>query len=144
MSSTTWGKTMRKLVTLAAVLALAGCGQPDEDTVMDAEAMTEEVAEVDPVVGTYGWTEDDGTEVIGHLNADGTSGIEVDGEMVSESTWARNDTGEVCISWEAGVDEDGEEYEAGTDCMTFGEVGEDGSLEVIDAEGNVDTVTKLS
>lgn len=133
---------MRKLVLITGVFALAACGSDAEAPA--EEAPVEEIAEVDPAVGSYTWTEDDGTEVTGFLNADGTSWIEVGGERMDESTWARNEEDQICISWEAGVDDDGEEYEAGSDCMTFGEVGEDGTLEVTDADGDVDVVTKVS
>lgn len=130
---------MRKLILVASVLALAGCEA--EADVADANAdaaAVEEVAEVDPAVGTYSWTEDDGTEVTGHLEADGTAYMTVDGERTNPASWARSEDGQICME---GVDEEGEEW---SDCMTFGEVAADGTVEITDSEGNVDTVVKVS
>lgn len=133
---------MRKLVLVAGVLALAACNSDAEVT--EDDAAEEEVAEVDSAVGAYSWTDDDGNAVTGHLLEDGTTYVEVNGERQNEANWVRNDAGQVCITWEAGVSDDGEEYEAGEDCMTFGEVGEDGTLEITDSDGEVDVVTKVS
>lgn len=132
---------MQRLLLLAGALALAGCNDAAETEAVEGDdmAMAEPVAEIDPVVGAYSWTEDDGSEVVGHLEADGSAWMEVDGERVDDSTWARNESGQVCISWEGD-----EENEPGTECMTFGEVGPDGTLQITDAQGEVDTVTKIS
>lgn len=135
---------MRKILLVAGVFALAGCEAESDVADADAEATTEEVAEVDPAVGSYRWTDDDGTEVTGHLLADGTAYTEANGERQDPVRWARNEEGQVCIHWEGGVDDDGEAYEAGSDCMTFGEVAEDGTLEITNADGSVDTVVKIS
>ncbi len=129
---------MRKLVAACGILALAACAEPAEDTATE-EAPVEEVAAVDPLVGAYTWTDEEGNEVTGHLADDGTSWVEVDGERMDESTWARNDDGQVCLTWT-----DDETGEATTDCMTFGEVAEDGTVEVTGSDGEVDTVIKVS
>lgn len=137
---------MRKIVLVVGALALAGCEAETDVADADAEAdtATEEMAEVDPAVGAYRWTEDDGTEVTGYLNADGSAYTEVNGERNDPIRWARNEDDQVCVMWEAGVDDDGEEYEAGSDCMTFGEVAEDGTLEITNEDGTVETVVKVS
>ncbi|WAT18480.1 hypothetical protein OZN62_02550 [Aurantiacibacter sp. MUD11] len=127
---------MRKLVIVTGVLALAACG--GEAEVSEEEAVEEEVAEVDPAVGAYTWTDDEGNEVTGYINADGTAYTEVNGEANPTIAWARNEEGEVCLS---GTDDEGEEWE---DCMTFGELGEDGTMEITGSDGEVDTVTKVS
>lgn len=130
---------MRKLLIVAGALALAACNaDADTEATEEEPAAEEAVAEVDPAVGSYSWTDDEGNEVIGHLNADGTAFTEVNGEANDPVQWARNDEGMVCVS---GTNDEGEDWE---DCMTFGEEGEDGTVEVTDADGEVQTMTRVS
>lgn len=128
---------MRKLVIVAGVLALAACG--GEAEVAEEEAV-EEVAEVPAgPVGNYTWDNDDGEAMSAVIAADGTTSISnAAGEVVDSGTWALNDAGATCFTME-GMEE-GEEPA----CFTFGEPAEDGTVEITDPEGEVDTVTLVS
>ncbi len=130
---------MRKLILIGGVLALAACNGEAEVTEEEA-APAEEVVEVASVVGTYNGTSDDGSEWTATINEDGTSDVTVDGEVVDSATWRTNEEGLTCFT---GVPDEGEE--AGEEeCYTFGEVGEDGSVEVTGADGESQTVIKVS
>lgn len=130
---------MRKLVLVAGVLALAACNGDAEVTEDEAVEEEEVVAEVASVVGTYNGTGDDGTEWTATINEDGTSDVTVGGEVVDSATWRTNEEGMTCFT---GVPEEGEE--AGEEeCYTFGEVGEDGSVEVTGTDGESQTVMKV-
>lgn len=129
---------MRKLVLVAGALALAACnGDADVAEEVVEEEVVEEVASV---VGTYNGTGDDGTEWTATINEDGTSDVTVDGEVVDSTTWRTNEEGMTCFT---GVADEGEEASE-EECYTFGEVGEDGSVEVTGTDGESRTVMKVS
>lgn len=129
---------MRKLVLICGVLALGACSGAEEAPV--EEVVEEEpVVEVASVVGTYVGTDDDGSEWTGIINEDGTTTIEVGGETVDSGTWRSAEDGTTCFTMTA---EEGEEPTE--NCLTFGEVGEDGTVEVISADGESNMMTKVS
>ncbi|WAT18481.1 hypothetical protein OZN62_02555 [Aurantiacibacter sp. MUD11] len=129
---------MRKLVIITGVLALAACG--GEAEVAEEEAVVEEAVEVAAVVGTYNGTTDEGEEWSATINEDGTTSVTVDGEVVETGTWRSADDGTTCFITDTAEGEEPDEE----DCYTFGEVGEDGSVTVTGADGESDTVTKVS
>lgn len=131
---------MRKLVLVAGVLALSACGGEADVAEEETAVVEEEVVEVPSVVGTYVATTEDGTEWTGTINADGTTVVEVGGEVVETGTWRSADDGTTCFINDT---EEGEEPDE-EDCMTFGEVQEDGTLEVVGSDGETDTLTKVS
>lgn len=131
---------MRKLIILAAPLALVACGEPaaEEETVVD-EALVE--AEAPAMVtsngtgaGTYNVTMADGTVGTSMLNADGTSqSMDAEGNIVEESTWAVVD-GKTCFT---SMGEEGETVE----CWTESAPDETGTFTATSDEGEVVTVS---
>lgn len=130
---------MRKLILIGGVLALAACAG-EADTTEEAATVEEEVVEVASVVGTYNGTGEDGTEWTATINEDGTSDVTVDGEVVDSATWRTNEEGMTCFTGVPGEGEEADEEE----CYMFGEVGEDGSVEVTGTDGESQTVIKVS
>lgn len=133
---------MRKIVSVCTILTLAACAQPAEEEAAEADAMADEavVEEVSALVGTYEGMTDEGDPWTASINADGTSEVMMDGELVDTSTWRSADDGTTCFT-----DTMLEEGEEATEmCYTFGDVGDDGVVEVTNADGEVNTVTKVS
>ncbi|MDE1466606.1 hypothetical protein [Aurantiacibacter sp. D1-12] len=131
---------MRKIVSVCAVLALVACAQPAEDEATDEiadEAMAEETASI---AGTYEGTTDEGEEWTGIINEDGTTEIVMGGEVVDSGTWRTDEAGATCFTMQP---QEGEE-EATENCYTFSEPGEDGSVVVTNAEGEENTMMKVS
>lgn len=92
---------MKKLIALAAVLALAACAEPAQQEEAAAPAATEApavaVANGSPP-GTYEATGPDGTVGTTVINADGTyTDTAADGTVVAEGTWAVVD-GKTCFT----------------------------------------------
>lgn len=132
---------MRKLVLIVGVLALAGCNSEADTT--DEDVVEEEVVEAPSVAGTYNGTSDDGEAWTGIIHEDGTMEIVVNDEVVETGTWRTNEEGMTCFM---DTPEEGEvpDAEPDEDCYTFGEVGEDGTVVVTGADGESDTVIKVS
>lgn len=128
---------MKKIIAVAGAIALAACGSGEAEV----EEVVEEVEEpaVSAVAGTYTGTTEDGTEWTSVLNPDGTYQDTVGDEVVESGTWTDGD-GQTCFTETTA---EGEEP-AEASCFTVGEVGEDGSVEITDAEGETMTITKAS
>ncbi|GAA0279815.1 hypothetical protein GCM10009127_21160 [Alteraurantiacibacter aestuarii] len=127
---------MKKLIAIAGIMTLAACGG---DADVD-EAPVEEVAvaEVSPYAGTYTGTMDDGSVWSSVLNEDGTYADTEAGEVTETGLWADSD-GQVCFTPDVA---EGEEPEA-TSCYSMGEVAEDGSVVITNAEGEESTIQKV-
>jgi hypothetical protein len=129
---------MRTFAILAACAALGACGSAEEaapvptettDTTLDSTATGD-------MTGTYEIKNADGTVTIETINADGTYvDAMADGTETERGTWRTGDEGTMCF------DPEGDAPET---CFTGGEPGEDGSFEVRDSDGNVQsTVRKI-
>ena len=129
---------MRTLALFAACAALGACGSSEEappvptettDTTLDSTATGD-------IAGTYEIKNADGTVTIETINADGTYvDTTAEGAETERGVWRTGDNGAMCF------DPEGDAPEV---CFTGGEPGEDGSFEVRDADGNVQsTVRKI-
>lgn len=130
---------MRKLIFLAAPLALAGCAQEAE--VEDADAGEAEVVAVTTANGTVTpltgeVSNADGPQGISTLNADGTyQDLDAEGGVTAEGTWEVVD-GKTCFTPSTeGVD---------SQCWTESEPGENGSFTATSDAGEVVTVTPVA
>lgn len=130
---------MRKLMMIAAPLALAACtSEAVEEEVVEEEAMADEAEAMTTsngtAAGTYDVTMEDGTVGVSTLNADGTSqSFDGEGNVVQEATWEVVD-GQTCFTSES---EEGAE----TECWTESEPAEDGSFTATNADGETVTVS---
>lgn len=129
---------MRKLIMLAAPLALVACAEPAAE---EEAAVVEEVAEVAPAMtsangsaaGMYNVTAADGSINGSMLNADGTyQDMDADGAVTGEGTWEVAD-GKTCFT----SNEEG----AAAECWTESAPGADGSFTATSDAGDVVTVT---
>lgn len=131
---------MRKLVMLAAPLALVACAEPavEEEPMVDEE-MTEVEAPAmvtsnGSAAGTYTVTMADGSTGTSMLNADGTSqDMDAGGNVVQNSTWGVID-GKTCFT---SMGEEGETVE----CWTETAPDETGTFTATSDEGEVVTVS---
>ncbi len=124
---------MKRLITLACVVALAGCAEAEAPEV--EEAVVEEVAVPAPVgPGTYEVTYADGT--IGTMVSaeDGTFTTSIDGEVAGSGTYTDTD-GQVCF------DSDGDEE--GAQCWTNSPAADDGSFTSVSDEGETVSVVPV-
>ncbi len=113
---------MKRIIVLAAVVALAACSQAETDTSADTApdetAMTEpEMLAVDggPLAGTYVATAGDGSSVTQSMTEDGKVTNTVDGEVVASGTYKMgDDNSNVCFTYTEGEFPDG--------CFNVGDV----------------------
>ncbi|WP_108791305.1 hypothetical protein [Erythrobacter sp. Alg231-14] len=131
---------MRRIVLLAAPLALAACAQEAEVE----EAVVTEEAEVEAVTTANGTatpmtsevSSADGPQGLSTLNADGTyQDLDSEGELVAEGTWAVVD-GKTCFT----PTTEGAEGE----CWTESAPAEDGSFTATSDGGAEVTVTPVA
>jgi len=131
---------MRRLVLLAAPLALTACAQEAE---VEETAVAEEVevavlttanGTATPMTGEVMGA--DGPQGLSTLNSDGTyQDLDAEGEVVAEGTWAVVD-GKTCFTpTTEGVD---------AQCWTEGEPAEDGSFTATSDGGDEVTVTPVA
>ena len=131
---------MRKLIFLAAPLALAACAQEAE---VEETAVTEEVetavlttanGTVTPMMGEV--MGPDGPQGISSLNADGTyQDMDAEGALVAEGTWEVVD-GKTCFT-PTTEGADGQ-------CWTESAPAEDGSFTAVSDAGDEVTVTPVA
>lgn len=128
---------MRKLIFLAAPLALAACAQEAEveeavaTEEVEAAVLTTANGTATPMMGEV--TSAEGPQGMSSLNADGTfQDMDADGELVAEGTWAVVD-GKTCFT----------PTTEGTDpeCWTESEPAEDGSFTAVSDTGAEVTIT---
>lgn len=130
---------MRKLILMAAPLALVACAQEaaveepvvEEEVAAPEAAMTTANGTATPMSASVSWS--DGSQGMATLNADGTyQDLDADGAVVAEGTWAVTD-GKTCFSpTTEGVE---------AMCWTESEPNEDGSFTATSDAGDEVTVT---
>ncbi|MGI8943311.1 MAG: hypothetical protein ACR2FJ_03585 [Qipengyuania sp.] len=128
---------MKKLIVIAATVALAACGG-DSDEVDQADAsrggaVVTDTASADQMAGTYEITMPDGSVTMQQVNADGSYVDTVDGQQTETGTW-RQQGEQLCY------DPEGPETEQ---CHTGSEPGADGRF-TVETEAGTTTVRKVS